>query len=157
MAADRGKQPTFLQRLGFEDDDLRSPEHDQMSFFLADPANFRKIAEDSGLVLHEFFNSSHIPDNYWELGKVSLEHPITKGKDQYSTIIGYGDAFYGISRPSILIEAKTKLQNPMETLRQINTYRQFFSGPVILWFPGIDEKTASIFRSQGIFVSNFKI
>ncbi|MDE2469653.1 MAG: hypothetical protein KGL35_13175 [Bradyrhizobium sp.] len=149
------RNSTFLARIGFEDEDLRSPEHDQMSFFLASTGNFRAVAEDAGIKLNQEAWRTWIPADIWEKGRVRLEFPITKGSGQYSTIIGYADAVFGVGYPLILIEAKTSIPNPMETLRQLNTYKEFFRGELILWMPGIDENIASIFRSQRIFVSNF--
>ena len=59
----------------------------------------------------------------------------------------------------VLVEAKPKLPNPMEVLRQLKNYRKFLDGRTvfILWCPTIDDRTRQIFTSQGFYVSSLPI
>ena len=54
---------------------------------------------------------------------------------------------------SYLIEAKTTMDNPMDIMRQMKTYGQFFTGRLILWCESITDQQKKIFESQQILVS----
>jgi len=57
------------------------------------------------------------------------------------------------------IEAKPAVKNPMQVLRQLRTYREFFpcKTQFILWCPTLSEKLFSVFTSQNIYVCNLSI
>lgn len=193
---DYRKRRTFLEQIGFNDPDLKCPEHDRMSFALSDPQFCRDMLLDAGV-------------SCGSVSTTKLESPIEKGAGQYAVIIGYADSiieFTAEASPvyllikeiinakvlitlndeglrynapvgamsddlrakivlhrdelikilrddymmnprhkgealdashlphpchfSCVVDAKTSLPNPMETLRQMNTYRNFFTpGP----------------------------
>lgn len=171
-------QQTLAHRLCAEDPDLKCPEHDKMSFMLAMPETWRK------LLRREMMPDVPGEAEFW-LGKICLEYPITKGSGQYQTVIGFADAkctvnveiqdehsrlFRGWNNETwcgttatarlskaVIVEAKPKIANPMETLRQLNTYRNFIDAIFLLWCPTIEEKTKTVFLSQGIFVSTIPV
>lgn len=162
------KSGTLVAKLCSEDPDLKCPEHDRMSFLLADPSTWNRLIECVDIPHYRFVGGE----------KISLEHPITKGEGAYQVIVGFVDALrvyritvqdpgYDVafqSSVAIFVEAKPKISNPMEVLRQLNTYRKFSGAsrsgdkPVfLLWCPTIDEKTRQVFSSQGIFVSSLSV
>lgn len=245
---DRGQRPTMLQRLGFIDPDLKCPEHDKMSFALADHEFVKKLLHDAGLVTskanaEEWLNKrahdvdchivielqeapprdtpgvlasilgpeskTYIGDpenptkryytptiNRWVTGSatykllsgklevdVRLEVPVCKGQGEYKVIIGYADAIVSLDlvleceklltypdcrgghttetkaesltiSKTILVDAKPSIPNPMETLRQFNTYREHLADVHhLLWCPPCPENVKTIFQQQGIYVS----
>ena len=172
------KAKSMLEKMGFVDEDLKCPAHDAMSFALAGKDFSSRLLMDAVRFKEKFL---------WKVSKIQLEYPIRKGEGKFSTIVGYADARIGIDlyehgsdqarrvNEGIFIEAKPSLPNPMETLRQIKTYKEimyqetrthynsygkhsFLDDGIdhiwVLWCPGLSEEVASIFRQQGVRTSN---
>lgn len=206
---------TMMEKMGFRDDDLRCPKHDEMSLILGDERLCFRMASKS-LEIRAFcydaiekaekncigfycestntFYSGFIDrDNCisTDIVGLSLEHPVCKGEGRYKAIVGYLDCFLQFRmrfeiessafkiRPrncddelhkgkrtlyayaNICIEAKPSLTNPMETLRQIKTYKEFFNTPphdrsqllheityFLLWCPSVDAKMKALFEND---------
>lgn len=165
----REDRKSYMEKLGFKDPDLKCPEHDRMSFAMADPEFMMQLCYEAWSTWPK--GGPQISEI--ECTLISLEHPIVKGDGQYKIIIGYVDAVAQIgyvetwsdgSRGKrsrlIVVEAKPRLENPMETLRQIKTYREFFESrepAFLLWCPEISDSQARIFAGQNILVSEIPV
>lgn len=88
------KAKTQLERMGFLDQDLKTPAHDEMILWFID----RLKRKNKDIVY-------------------TLEKPVARN----GFIIGYIDVF--VERPGKAFEIKTKIDNVGDLLRQINTYR----------------------------------
>ena len=235
MKASGNPQPqqTWVNKLCQGDPDLKCPEHDRMSFLLADKRIILELCRDAGWSIEADIkrrDDAFLRIHAIEIGKISLEHPVTKGSGEYQTIIGFADALCSIvvsyfraepafdqeiegersrikkenavalaewecrhrglisriipsvddpepirrqlpdrrevqvevqscfeSDPLLLVEAKPHIPNPMETMRQLKTYRNFFSGRILLWCPEILPTVAKIFRDQEILVATISL
>ena len=110
-----------------------------------DPRLKRKQREDIILEKVGFFNCQ----NHWKSIRVSKEHPISKGEEQYKTTIGFMDVFLEckhyiswewhlmedplvcgkfedvfLGHRRILFEVKTRLK-VAEFLRQVKLYKEY--------------------------------
>jgi hypothetical protein len=160
------EKTTLAQKLCLNDPYLKCPKHDEMSFILADP--------DCAVVLIRDAEPSLGPCT---MLKTRLEFPLTKGEGKYEVIVGFIDALaiieipleeeeieynqqgcgkiVSVAKRYFFIEAKPQIPNPMEVLRQLNTYRKFTTkrSNFLLWCPAIQPEVAEIFRQQKILIS----
>ena len=92
---------TMLAKLGFADPDKRNPQHDLACQYLALPENVRKIADLIELERgDETYTHQYDGETLEEAGVrhrrvaghgITFEWPISKGKEQYKTTIGFVD------------------------------------------------------------------
>lgn len=140
---------TFAARLGFQDPDLKSPEHDRLMIELA------KRVEGNNL-LKNVQNCT-----------VKFEVPIFSDR-QHKFMIGFADAVVSFDQPStwegkdilvpraLGIEIKPKVMSFGETLRQINLYRQYLE--VNYWALVLSEASSfeEMFEKENISTFVFK-
>jgi hypothetical protein len=119
---------TLLSQLGFADPDKRDRRHDLACQYLALPANRERI-------VREIMKGEVDPDY-----RPRFEVPLTKGYDQYKTVIGFVDLiipFLGTStyddgrtgkyRADLVVEVKIGPVGTGDIIRQIRLYREFAS------------------------------
>jgi len=170
------KAKTLQEKLGFIDDDIKNPKHDDLVCW---------IDENAESIIHSFHWPS-IEDQLERLrdtGRYSFdiklkdlperppisihakkwELPIIKQQYKTETIVGFVDIcieclypelyftdkfWYRNEIVKIYFEAKTEIRSLGELLRQINTYKTYATGKYIVVCP--DEKFKTIIKSQGI-------
>ncbi len=246
----QGRNRTMLERMGFDDPDLKCPAHDQMTFALASPTFCLELIGSVANLSDEFVGGKLVSDwsanlkgggldDFLEIkqGRVShdmkvdgttdiskscvpsVEFPINKGDGQYKVVVGFLDCMAKVPtegcisieymtskvdckyvndrrvdvrsdsrhhqrsfchRASLLfsIEAKPRIENPMEVMRQLKTYREFFPSRIevpaertrfeyrrtkivvnqyLLWCPTVTDQVKEVFQSQGILVATLPI
>lgn len=127
MAAPKAK--TYLEKLGFFDEELRTPKHDDMFLWLIE--NYRTVIKH--------FDPNYNFEKYNE--KIVGEYPV-KVRD---FIVGFLDAQIN----GYAFEIKTQINSIGELLRQINTYRIHLSYyKFIIISP--DDRFEKILQGQGI-------
>ncbi len=129
---------TLQAKMGFRDDDLKTPMHDKIMLWAQEHA-----AQIQQAVLGE--PADRVPDVKWEI-------PVRPSGSTY--VIGFIDMVIG---PYLAVEIKTKIPNVGELLRQLNSYRQF-SPWSSYYFVVIspDDRFADILRSQRIFFYKYE-
>jgi hypothetical protein len=144
---------TLLQRMGFRDEDRKTPAHDRACIAIAtDPIAFLALLG---------FPESKSP-------RVLLEHPLQKGEGKYASTVGFIDALteWHVERPDFkctkphpervfsrcsactdsvyheprvaLVEVKTKIVSIGDLLRQMNLYREYKAQHLIGGYRRID-------------------
>lgn len=152
----RPKAKTNLEKMGFVDPDRKESRHDVLQL---------QILENPKEVVRSL---SSIELNNLEIEFVKLEHPVISQTNYSSAkfIVGYidvlisflynnGDAEYkkgGV----FAIEIKTKIESFGDTLRQINTYKQYSNHKTVFVVASEDDRYKSQFESQDIRFYNFK-
>lgn len=148
---------TLLANLGFADPDKKLPEHDIACQYIAQPENLHSIA--SKLIGRKsngdsWKNYEWVPyEREWidllSVHDVSFEFPISKGRGQYKTTIGFLDLIfharyhsretcgdevkYGGETDKFAIEVKITPVLVASIIRQINLYREFESAQGFRW------------------------
>ena len=131
---------TLLARLGFQDPDRKTPDHDLACRYLSQRDQLRKI-----VALYLPFSerwgaygnhpTRDIAFDMCAAGSALLECPLTKGEGRYKTHIGFVDlvAKFDVlssvhkerSAISIAIEVKIAPIDVSTILRQLNLYKQY--------------------------------
>lgn len=168
--------------MGFNDKDLCCPKHDQMSFALV---NKKKVAKLLSPILQRIFNEPNTNKrNRFFVKDVSLEYPLCKGENQYKVIVGFLDCLAEVeietmesrencdkewTKKELMIcpiEAKPSMPNPMETMRQINTYREYIGNSCrlrtdyclfIVWCPTANQELVEVFSNEHIFLTTVSL
>lgn len=137
------KNTTIQERFGFADEDLRKPMHDDIIMWVVE--NERKLSF-----------KAQIPKDWDPRGdvirtKAEWEVPIYNG----SFCVGFIDLKIEqeITQDSyqsyrdIFFEAKTKIESLGELFRQLNMYKRYVHGPIVVVCP--DDKHRKTVESQG--------
>ena len=148
------KAKTLIEKHGFKDSDLTTPEHDKIMFWVVD--NIEKIInetiiKDQVKFKIEFMQTEFPVQNISNYGNIS--------------IIGFLDLFVRIKTeatdtfPSqvrtIAIEFKSKIPSVGETIRQLNFYKAFFNySHVLIISP--DDRQMDFFLKQGFKFYKYK-
>lgn len=125
---------TLLTRLGFQDPDRKTPDHDLACRYLAQRDQLRKI-----VALYMPHKSNNYVDGMLfdrcTVGSAELEQPLTKGERQYKTHIGFLDiaarfTLIDTTRKHdtnlyVVIEVKIQPVDVGTILRQLNLYKQY--------------------------------
>lgn len=139
---------TYLASLGFSDPDKKLPLHDLGCRFLAQPEMLRGLFDKFNTRNLDVGESAKLIDHF--VG-AHVEAPLTKGQNQYKTVIGYADVIahfgsnvitYDISdvarskgyqivtnQQSWLMEVKITRETVGNIIRQLNTYRLYLHFP----------------------------
>lgn len=152
----RPRAKTNLEKMGFVDPDRKESKHDVLQL---------QILENPEKVVRSI---SNIELNNLEIEYVKLEHPVIS-KTNYSSakfIVGYIDVLisflYNNGENSykkggvLAIEIKTKIESFGDTLRQINTYKQYCNDKFFFVVASEDDRYKTQFESQNIRFYNFK-
>lgn len=127
------KQETFLEKLGFQDQELKTAKHDEMII---------SIFENPNMIINS---------NSFVLKKITLEEPIVKTNFSSTYIIGYLDVFMSFKTDKgnhyLGIEIKPKIENIGELLRQMQTYKTYCHYNLGVCCP--DDRFKKIIESQG--------
>lgn len=125
------KAKTLIERLGFKDPDRGVSKHDEIQLW---------VYQNFEAVVKTIWPQAKLEGLHF---KIELEHPIT----DRNYILGFVDLF--VPSHGIAIEIKTEIPNVGELLRQINFYRNYYSGPRwIVVSP--DDRYKGIIEAQGI-------
>jgi len=115
---------TLIERFGFKDDDLATPEHDKILVWLLDETNMMKVLSSFQTLLKKGW--------FYHIEEITAESPIL-GYNNYN--IGFIDLKVTLLETddmktpmntkyrSICIEIKPKIKSIGELIRQINLYR----------------------------------
>lgn len=134
------KASTYIERLGFKDKDLTTPEHDKMVLF----------AYDNWAYILNSFDLNKLPNT--KPNKI-MEKPISN----QNFIVGYADLWvYFDKEMSFYFEIKPEITSIGEMLRQIQTYKKYTQASS-RWF--IITKTKGLkelFKEQEIYVFEYE-
>ena len=121
---DQKNAKTLIERFGFKDDDLATPEHDKILVWLLDEVNMMKVLSSFRTLLKK--------DMLYHIQEIKAESPIL-GYNNYN--IGFIDVQVKLLETddkktpmntcyrSICIEIKPKIKSIGELIRQINFYK----------------------------------
>ena len=144
---------TYIEKLGFKDDDLYEKNHDELMQFLVNNKKFiaKYIGTQTGLYP---VNPSGI--------ELELEYCLKNG----IYVNGFVDAYLTYNRNGrelkFLIEIKTKINSFGAVLRELNYYKSVLNYNWIILFSN-DDKYRKLFEEQGIIfvtekdINNLKI
>jgi DNA polymerase len=118
----RSQDRTLLASLGFADPDKGNPLHTLACQYLAEK-------EQGGLLLSSLYKKPAALD----LFTAQLEVPVSKGYGSYKSTIGWMDLFLRArwpdgSRGEAVVEVKIGHTDAAACLRQLNLYREYFTG-----------------------------
>lgn len=143
------KAKTNLEKMGFLDLD-RNKNHDELQLeILSNPEKLVRSISKSEL-------------KNLKIKSVDLEVPVVSqsGYNSSKFIVGYLDcviiAKFDGGYAHLAIEIKTKIDSFGDTLRQINTYKQY-KKDFIYCIASQDDKYKEQFETQGLRFYNFKI
>ena len=169
------KYQTLMQRHGFADGELKTPEHDRLLFWLksnaaklidewfARPWDQKEIARPAWRGRQQPSSGAVIPSRPApKLEKMIDESPlITADRREY--LVGYLDLMARISVPFLILidglyevwweqkavgfEVKTAIRSYGELLRQLRTYERFFDGKIAVVSP--DDRFREAILEQG--------
>lgn len=152
---------TLQGKMGFQDDDLKTPQHDKIMLWVQEHASPIIWAATEKKLLPTQISDIEVSKVEWEV-PVSTENGYTIG---FVDMIIYGkwpfprteaelaDNWSPTEGISLVIEVKTAIPNVGELLRQLNLYRgarQFKYGGTRFVVVSPDDRFASVLRSQGI-------
>lgn len=160
------KAQTYQQKLGFFDEDLKKPKHDEIMYWL--DSNVENIMKD--LMFKKICTSinrlptSQIIDTKYKIDKV-WEMPVISKNGYNKFIIGYIDFYFSFSIPyrsknlydefvendyilGSCFEVKSEIKSAGELIRQINTYREYNKCDFYVVCP--DTTHANLLKEQGI-------
>lgn len=132
---------TLLTRLGFQDPDRKTPEHDLACRYLTQREQLQKIAAlYYPFTIRWFARGGEPRETVFSKcvsGNAALEVPLTKGANQYKTHIGFFDVVinflfvsdvknddYDREQQKVVIEVKIQPLDIGTILRQLNLYKE---------------------------------
>lgn len=143
------KTKTLQQKLGFFDNDLKKPKHDEIMFWLDE--NILKI----DLKCFEEYKNKGLTK---ELEEKKWERPIiSESRYGYRSMIGFIDLYALISVKNndeyistrhICFEVKTEIKSVGELMRQLNVYREYMKAYYVIVCP--DDSYKDFFLKQYI-------
>lgn len=145
-------EQTYIAKLGFADPDKRESRHDLAQRYLSIDENLMKIARP-------FIDSSWVKDSpgaCFGVKEFSVEVPVSKGRDQYKTTVGFLDVTFNtrIAQKSgdyiydftVALEVKVSRIPVTDIIRQIKFYKEYTTirtwGIVTLYDLSADEVAA---------------
>lgn len=161
---------TLLGKLGFDDNDSKTPKHDEILNLIIKNSVISKIAnvlkyeykDEDGIFKRIVFNDNDNWEKYEEfilktksnfvVGAIDLCVRLTKAEFEFPTFFGDGNNFMGTGeRCQINIEIKGEINSVGQLIRQINVYREFISGPFVVIAPYIEESYRNRLKEANIF------
>lgn len=151
----RPRAKTNLEKMGFVDPDRKESKHDILQL---------QILENPEKLIMAI-TKKELKD--LKVLSVNLEVPVLS-KNSYGSskfIVGYLDCLILFSfddgkneriETTLGIEIKTKIESFGDTLRQINTYKQYSNPRTVFVVASEDDRYKSQFESQNIRFYNFK-
>lgn len=151
----RPRAKTNLEKMGFVDPDRKESQHDVLQL---------KILENPEKLINSI-SKSVLTD--LKIESIKLEKPVLSKGYNSKFIVGYLDCFIEATFDSgkehrqlinLAVEIKSKVESFGDTLRQINTYKEYFDHRLGVHFvvASEDDRYKEQFESQGIRFYDFK-
>jgi len=149
------KAKTLIEKHGFKDSDLTTPEHDRIMFWLVE--NIEQVVNE--VIIKDYTK--------FKIDFLKAEYPIVKysGYSQDKSIIGFFDLFVRIQTEAvenfpaqnrtIAIEIKSIIPSVGETIRQLNFYKSFSQYDYYL-IVSPDDRQVDFFEKQGFKFYKYK-
>ena len=149
------KAKTLIEKHGFKDSDLTTPEHDKIMFWLVE--NIEQVIND--VIIKDYTK--------FKIDFLKAEFPIVKlsGYAQDKSIIGFFDLFVRIQteaienfpaqKRTIAIEIKSIIPSVGDTIRQLNFYKSFSQYDYYL-IVSPDDRQVDFFEKQGFKFYKYK-
>lgn len=147
---------TLLGKLGFDDNDLKTPEHDKILDVIINDAVISKIANIIKLELSDnvgrYIPYTFVHNDKWQ----KQEEYILKTKSGF--VVGaidlhvqYGEDQFKYPFVIMNIEVKTFIQSTGELIRQVNVYRTFTKGEFVIIAPSFTDSQKNRLKEAGIY------
>lgn len=149
---------TMIEKMGFRDKDLKTPEHDYLMMWATEKRNLADLVTTIYGIHHDKVNEFK---NGLKIKELDFEKPICvfdkKCQTELKSIAGYVDCTFQVSlRTSELtkthvIEFKSDIQSYGELIREIEYYKSFWGSAIytILTFDDV-KIPLNIFKIKGI-------
>lgn len=148
------KARTHLERMGFNDLDLKTPKHDEMCLWFAQN--------------HKELLKKVLPETETNYSTLKWEHPVMSR----GYIIGYADFLCYLynsnedighkqASKTIIVEIKPEIKSIGETFRQMNTYKPYIldiscDNKTIYLIVTKTKGLTDLFKTQGIEIIEYK-